>query len=88
MWIRVAGREYHGEHNEVHYREVTPGYFTTLQTRLIRGRYFGDDEDASKPPVVIINQTLARKYFPGDDPLTHQLLYAFHPTADGRHWRR
>ena len=76
MWIRVAGRPYHGEHDDVHYREVTPGYFTTLETRLIRGRYFRHDDDASKPPVVIINQALARKYFPADDPLTGQLLYA------------
>ena len=76
MWIRVVGRPYHGEHNEVHYREVTSGYFTTLQSRLIRGRHFRDDEDASKPPVVIINQALARKYFSADDPLSHQLAYA------------
>ena len=76
MWIRVAGRPYHGEHDDVHYREVTPGYFTTLQTRLVRGRYFRDNEDAAAPAVVIINQSLARKYFPGDDPLTHQLMYA------------
>jgi hypothetical protein len=33
-------------------------------------------EDASKPPVVIINQALARQYFPGEDPLNRQLLYA------------
>ncbi len=76
MWIRVAGRPYNGEHNDVHYREVTAGYFETLQARLIRGRYFADNEDASKPPVVIINRALASKYFPGEDPLTRQLLYA------------
>ncbi len=76
MWITVAGRPYNGEHNDVHYREVTSTYFSTLQARLVRGRYFRDDEDASKPPVVIINQTLARQYFSGEDPLNHQLLYA------------
>ena len=76
MWIRIAGRPYHGEHNDVHYREVTPSYFSTLQARLLRGRYFRDDEDASKPPIVIINQALARQYFPGEDPLNRQLLYA------------
>ena len=76
MWIRIAGRPYHGEHNDVHYREVTPSYFSTLQARLLRGRYFRDDEDASKPSVVIINQALARQYYPGEDPLNRQLLYA------------
>jgi predicted permease len=76
MWIRVAGRSYNGEHNDVHYREVTASYFSTLQARLLRGRHFRDDEDASKPTVVIINQTLARQYFPGEDPLGRHLLYA------------
>ncbi|MEP6916709.1 MAG: ABC transporter permease, partial [Acidobacteriota bacterium] len=38
MWIRVIGRPYHGEHNEVVYREVSPLYFATLQARLRRGR--------------------------------------------------
>jgi macrolide transport system ATP-binding/permease protein len=81
MWTRVVGRPYRGgEHDEVHYREVTPGYFTTLQTRLIRGRYFRDDEDETKPPVVIINQALARKYLSTADPLTNQLVYALPST--------
>jgi len=77
MWTRVVGRPYTGgEHDEVHYREVTAGYFTTLQARLIRGRHFRDDEDETKPPVVIINRALARKYFSAGDPLTNQLVYA------------
>jgi macrolide transport system ATP-binding/permease protein len=76
MWIRIAGREYHGEHNEVHYREVTPGYFNALGARLVRGRYFREDDDASKPLVLIINRTFARKYFTDQDPLAQQLLYA------------
>jgi predicted permease len=78
MWIRVIGRPYHGEHNEVLYREVSPGYFSTLRARL-RGRPFAEDDDATKPPVVIINQALARQHFPGEDPLGRQLQYA--PTS-------
>jgi macrolide transport system ATP-binding/permease protein len=76
MWIRVEGRPYHGEHNEVQYREVSQGYFSTLRARLLRGRDFTDDDLPSKPPVAIINQALARQYFPGEDPLGQQLLYA------------
>ena len=76
MWVRVVGRPYHGEHNETQYREVSAGYFSTLQARLLRGRYFREDEDASKPSVVIINQTMAKQHFPGEDPLGKQLLYA------------
>lgn len=72
-WIRFVGRPYHGEHNEVNERDVSSGYFTTLRARLLRGRYFADVEDGSKPGVVIINQTLARQYFPGEDPVGRQI---------------
>jgi predicted permease len=68
-WIRFVGRPYNGEHNEVNERHVSSAYFTTLQAKLLRGRYFTDADDASKPRVVIINQALARKYFPNEDPL-------------------
>lgn len=68
-WIRFVGRPYHGEHNEVNLRDVSSGFFTTMQARLLRGRFFTDNEDASKPLVVIINQALAKKYFPGEDPI-------------------
>jgi predicted permease len=76
VWIRVAGRPYQGEHNEVHYRVASAGYFTTLGARLHRGRYFTDADGASRPPVVIVNQALVGQYFAGDDPLGKQLLYA------------
>ena len=68
-WIRVVGHPYAGEHNEVNEREVSADYFRTLQAKLVRGRAFRDDEDASKPPVAIVNRSLARKYFAGEDPI-------------------
>lgn len=71
-WIRFVGRPYNGEHNEVNQRDVSAGYLTTLRAKLLRGRYFTDAEDTSKPKVVIINQALARKYFPGADPIGKQ----------------
>jgi len=68
-WIRFQGRPYHGEHNEVNGRQVSAAYFTTLQARLLRGRFFRDGDDASKPRVAIINDALARQYFAGEDPI-------------------
>jgi macrolide transport system ATP-binding/permease protein len=68
-WIRFVGHPYNGEHNEVNQRDVSSAFLPTLQAKLLRGRYFTDAEDVSKPPVVIINQTLARKYFPSEDPI-------------------
>jgi predicted permease len=72
-WIRVVGHPYNGEHNEVNEREVSAEYFQTMQARLVRGRFFTDAEDESKPNVVIINQALARKYFQGEDPIGKQI---------------
>ena len=68
-WIRVIGRPYNGEHNEVNERHVNAALFSTLRVRLLRGRYFTENDDASKPRVIIINRTLAQKYFPGEDPI-------------------
>ena len=69
VWIRVAGHPYNGEHNEVNEREVSAGFFNTIHARLLEGRYFTEFDDASKPRVVIINTALAKKYFPGEDPI-------------------
>ncbi|MGB6691778.1 MAG: FtsX-like permease family protein, partial [Terracidiphilus sp.] len=68
-WIRIPGRPYHGEHNEVNERDVTPDYFAAMKATLIRGRMFTEADDEGKPRVIIINQTMARKYFPGEDPI-------------------
>jgi len=68
-WIRFVGRAYNGEHNEVNQRGVSSDYFATLQAKLLRGRTFTDAEDFTKPQVVVINQTLAKKYFPDQDPI-------------------
>jgi len=72
-WIRFVGRPYSGEHNEVNERSVSANYFSTVQARLLRGRYFTESEDSTKPGVVIINEELARKYFPGEDPIGQRL---------------
>jgi predicted permease len=72
-WIRFVGKPYNGEHNEVNERDVSANYFATLGTKMLRGRYFSDAEDESKPHVVIINRALAKKYFAGEDPIGKQI---------------
>lgn len=74
-WFHVSGKPWHGEHNDTPERAVNPAYFATLGTRLLRGRYFNEAEDASKPLVAIVNQALAKRYFPGEDPLGQKLVY-------------
>jgi putative ABC transport system permease protein len=52
---------------------VTPGYFKTLGIPLLRGRDFTPRDSAQAPPVAIVNETLARRYFPGQDALGKRL---------------
>jgi predicted permease len=72
-WIRIVGKPYNGEHNEVNQREVSADYFKALEAKLIKGRFFTNDEDASKPKVVVINKAFARIYFPGEDPIGQKI---------------
>jgi putative ABC transport system permease protein len=48
---------------------VSPGYFATMGVPLVRGRDFTDDDTLLKPIVCIVNETLARSFFPGVDPI-------------------
>lgn len=68
-WIRVVGHPFHGEHNEVNERDVSVDYFKTLQTPLLSGRVFTEQEDRTRPRVTVINKAFADKYFPGEDPI-------------------
>ncbi len=72
-WIRFVGKPYDGKHIEVNERDVSSDFFRTIGARLLRGRYFSDAENESKPAVVIINDALARKYFAGEDPVGKQI---------------
>jgi putative ABC transport system permease protein len=50
-------------------RKATPGYFDTMGVTLLRGRDFNDQDASDKPIVCIVNETVARKFFSGVDPL-------------------
>jgi macrolide transport system ATP-binding/permease protein len=67
-WIRFVGRPYNGEHNEVNQRDVSPLYLRTIGATLLSGRHF-TDEDGIKQKVAIVNETLARMYFPNQNPI-------------------
>ena len=56
-----------GESREVHYRVITPGYFRTMGIQLRAGRDLTEQDNAEAPRVALINQTLAKKYWPGED---------------------
>jgi putative ABC transport system permease protein len=53
---------------------VSPGYFDVFRIPVLRGRDFNGSDDAASPGVVIINQAMARRFWPDRDPLDDQLL--------------
>jgi putative ABC transport system permease protein len=63
-------------------RLVTPGYFATMRIRLIRGRTFTADDRRGAPLVMVINETLARQAFPGQDPIGKRIACC-EPGPDG-----
>jgi putative ABC transport system permease protein len=56
-------------------RAVTPGYFELMRQRLVRGRRFTHADRADAPPVVIINEALARKHWPAGDALGARIAF-------------
>jgi macrolide transport system ATP-binding/permease protein len=46
-----------------------PGYFQAMGTRLVRGRDFDERDDEKAPPVAVVNETFARRFWPGEEPL-------------------
>jgi putative ABC transport system permease protein len=62
-----------GMEPEVMVNTATPNYFETLGIPFIEGRLFGDQDQANTPLVLIINQTMARRFWPNQDPLGKQI---------------
>jgi putative ABC transport system permease protein len=57
------------------FRRVSPDYHQTMGTSLLRGRGFGTDDRSDTHPVVLINESLAEQYFPGEDPIGKQIEF-------------
>src|SRR4030095_11078679 len=53
---------------------VSPHYFSTLRIPLRAGRDFDERDNSSVPAVVIVNETFARRLFPGEDPVGHTVV--------------
>ncbi len=58
---------------QVYHAEVSPRYFESLHIPILEGREFTPDDDEKAPRVLIVDQTAARRYWPGQDPLGKKL---------------
>jgi predicted permease len=70
--FNIEGRASDAASGEVYAAQTmlaSPGYFTALRIPLLRGRLFTEQDDANAQRVVVVNQTLAQRFFPGEDPL-------------------
>jgi putative ABC transport system permease protein len=55
------------------FRQVDPGYFEAVETPLLRGRVFTEKDISGGLPVIVVNQTTATRYWPGQDPIGKHL---------------
>jgi putative ABC transport system permease protein len=69
-----------GQINEVNYRVITPDYFQTIGVPVLAGRSVAEQDAATAPPVIILNQAATQRYWPGDDPVGKRIRFGDGPT--------
>ena len=74
--IVIPGAPATAMRNDIPERDVSSGYLPTVGARLLRGRYFTEaEDDYDKPRVFVINQSFAKRFFPGEDPIGKHVTY-------------
>lgn len=71
----IAGQPPSDQMLEVVHREVSPGYFRVMRVPVIAGRDFTAADRTGSLPVIIINQSLARRFFPDESPLGRRIAF-------------
>lgn len=67
------------EQPEVDVRNITPGYMSAMRTPVIRGRDLSDSDIAGRTPVVLISESMAKRFWPNEDPIGRHLTMSFFP---------
>jgi putative ABC transport system permease protein len=65
-------------------RYITPDYFSTLGIPLRQGRFFNDQDRDKSVPVIIISEAMARRFWPGENPVGKRLTPSFHSEQGAR----
>jgi predicted permease len=68
----------------VRYLAVTPGFFTTFDVRVVRGRQISDEDRLGSLTVAVVNQRFVERFFPNADPIGHRLNIS--PTDSVANW--
>ena len=71
-----------GKTTTADYATVSPDYFRVMRIPLQRGRFFSEQDLPSNPNVTIISETMARRYFPNQDPIGRQIRFGFPPNSN------
>ncbi len=71
--VRGRARSAAGTGGMVTWRSVTPAYFAVLEIPVLRGRAFQEQDRDPRGTAVVLSDTLARRMFPGEDPLGKQI---------------
>ncbi len=66
---------------EVDVRLISPGYRSAMHIPLLRGRDFNDSDVAGRPGAILISQSMARQFWPNEDPIGKRLTMYFFPGA-------
>ena len=64
-----------GQENIGRYRVCSPDYFQTMEISILKGRGFTDQDNAASKPVIIVNETLARRFWPNGDALGKRMRF-------------
>ncbi|HEV2181511.1 MAG TPA: ABC transporter permease [Gemmatimonadaceae bacterium] len=78
--IRVQGQSEDVKHTLPmvdHFQTVTPGYFAAMGIPMLRGRSFTDDDRAGQPPVAVVSQSVAKRFWPREDAIGQRIGYPF-----------
>jgi putative ABC transport system permease protein len=83
LGFHVQGRppDNPGEGSSADYGAVTPGYFDAMGIRLVRGRFFTEQDREGAPRVAIVSERFARMHFPDEDPIGQRIHITNGPTV-------
>jgi putative ABC transport system permease protein len=84
LHFNVKGRPPSGpeQYSLAHFRAVSAGYFTTMAIPVRRGRNLTAQDREGAPRVVVVNETMAREFFPGRDPVGQDVQLGTIPDDD------